>query len=226
MADYFDRNIRNFDIVPADKLVNTHCIVVGVGAIGRQVAIQLTAMGVASLELVDFDIVESVNLGPQGYYESDLDTPKVSATAAVCQQLNSSISLVLHQAPFEESSINVKNAAVFCCVDSIKARNIIWKMSKRKKQFWVDGRMLGEVMRVLTSDGEYDKYYQSTLFAEKEAVRGRCTAKATIYTSNVIAGIMLSQFTRWLRGDYFHEDILLNLSTMDMDFPATAQVFA
>ncbi|MFA5571479.1 MAG: ThiF family adenylyltransferase [Candidatus Bathyarchaeia archaeon] len=226
MTDYFDRNLRNFDIVPSDKLANINCIVVGVGAIGRQVAIQLTAMGVTSLELVDFDIVESVNLGPQGYYESDLNTPKVIATATVCQQLNNSVALKVCQSPFEEASIDVKNAAVFCCVDSIKARNNIWKMSKRKKQFWVDGRMLGEVIRVLTSAGEHDTYYQSTLFAEKEAVRGRCTAKATIYTSNVIAGMMLSQFTRWLRGDYFHEDILLNLSTMDMDFPATAPVFA
>jgi molybdopterin/thiamine biosynthesis adenylyltransferase len=36
--------------------------VVGVGAIGRQVALQLAAMGICWLQLVDFDIVEPANL--------------------------------------------------------------------------------------------------------------------------------------------------------------------
>ena len=40
--------------------------------------------------------------------------------------------------------------AVFCCVDSITARRAIWNAVKQESRFWCDGRMLGEVIRVLS----------------------------------------------------------------------------
>jgi sulfur carrier protein ThiS adenylyltransferase len=41
--------------------------VIGVGAIGRQVALQLAALGVPDLSLYDPDTVAVENLAPQGY---------------------------------------------------------------------------------------------------------------------------------------------------------------
>lgn len=41
--------------------------VIGVGAVGRQVALQLAAMGVSRFQLFDFDIVEPTNINFQGY---------------------------------------------------------------------------------------------------------------------------------------------------------------
>ncbi|HBN76613.1 MAG TPA: thiamine biosynthesis protein ThiF, partial [Planctomycetaceae bacterium] len=46
--------------------------VIGVGAIGRQVALQLAAIGMPQLQLIDFDAVEASNITTQGYLESDL----------------------------------------------------------------------------------------------------------------------------------------------------------
>ncbi len=43
-------------------------------------------------------------------------------------------------------------------------------------------------------------HYPGTLFAAEEVSAGSCTAKTTIYCANVAAGLMLSAFTRWLRG--------------------------
>ena len=53
-----ERYCRQKDIVPPDRLAECKATVVGVGAIGRQVALQLAAMGVPWLKLVDFDIVD------------------------------------------------------------------------------------------------------------------------------------------------------------------------
>ena len=58
-----ERYSRQKDIVPADRLADCKATVIGVGAIGRQVAIQLTAMGISWLQLIDFDTVEISNLG-------------------------------------------------------------------------------------------------------------------------------------------------------------------
>jgi molybdopterin-synthase adenylyltransferase len=214
---HFDRNLRQLDIVPDHKLLDLHCVVIGVGAIGRQVALQLTAMGARYLHLIDPDTVEEVNLATQGYKEADLGELKVVATGKECYGLNAEINLYTHDTLFQTAGLCSENLhAVFCCVDSITARQQIWRLVRAYKQFWVDGRMLGETIRVLCTAGQHDKYYRTTVFPQKDALHGRCTARATIYSSNVVAGMMLAQFTRWLREEFYHPDILFNLATMDM----------
>ena len=53
-----ERFSRQADIVPRERILDCRATVIGVGAIGRQVAIQLTAIGVPQLQLIDFDHVE------------------------------------------------------------------------------------------------------------------------------------------------------------------------
>ena len=72
--------------------------------------------------------------------------------------------------------------------------------------------MLGDVLRVLTvADPAGREYYPKTLFAQAEAQSGRCTSRSTIYAAGVTAGLMLHQFTRWLRQMPLDRDLSLNL---------------
>ena len=48
-----ERYSRQADIVPRERILDCKASVIGVGAIGRQVAIQLTAIGVPVLQLID-----------------------------------------------------------------------------------------------------------------------------------------------------------------------------
>jgi len=50
-----ERYSRQKDIVPSERIAMCKATVIGVGAIGRQVASQLTAIGIPWLQLVDFD---------------------------------------------------------------------------------------------------------------------------------------------------------------------------
>ena len=61
-----ERDLRQRDLVPAEALAACHAVVIGVGAIGRQVALQLAAVGIPLLILYDHDTVEEVNLAPPG----------------------------------------------------------------------------------------------------------------------------------------------------------------
>src|SRR4249919_2060152 len=81
-----DRDMRQRGLIPAEKLAKVHALIVGVGAIGRQVALQLAAVGVPRITLYDHDHVVVENLAAQGYWPEDLEQPKVHATARVCQQ--------------------------------------------------------------------------------------------------------------------------------------------
>ncbi|MHC4748150.1 MAG: ThiF family adenylyltransferase [Planctomycetota bacterium] len=188
---------------------------IGVGAIGRQVAMQLSAMGIPWLQLVDFDVAEPSNLASQGYLQDDLDRFKVNATADICQQINHGLEVHEIGDRFRRS-IGIGNV-VFCCVDKIETRKLIWNSVKDKVGFFADGRMTAEVLRILTAcDSQSRKHYPTTLFRAEEAFVGPCTAKTTIYCANIAAGLMLAQFTKYLRQLPVDADIQLNLLASEM----------
>lgn len=217
-----DRDIRQREIVPPEKLAATHVIVIGVGAIGRQVAVQLAAVGVSSLELIDHDIVGVENLATQAYWPADIGRAKVAATAELCHRINPQMKLLLREERFRRSMARElcdpgKSVVIFCCVDSITTRALIWESVKDQVDLFVDGRMSAETIRVLVSDQPAeDRYYTTTLFATERAYAGSCTAKSTVYTASIAAGLMISQFTRWLRGLPVDRDIMLNLLAAEL----------
>ena len=210
-----DRDLRQRDIVPSERLAQCRTTVVGVGAIGRQVAMQLTAMGIPWLQLIDFDTVEPVNLACQGYWRDDIGRPKVEATGEVCHEINPMLELRTTPERFR-SSMKVGNC-LFLCVDSIDARRFIWESVKDRAKFLADGRMSAEVVRVVTSTNSVGPdHYPTTLFSADQAHAGSCTAKSTIFTANIAAGLMLEQFSRWLRHLPVDTDIQLNLLSSEM----------
>ena len=72
--------------------------------------------------------------------------------------------------------------------------------------------MLGEIVRVLAvSNQQHRNLYADTLFAAEEAERGACTSRSTIYAASIAAGLMVHQFTRWLRKLPVDFDTSLNL---------------
>jgi hypothetical protein len=210
-----ERYSRQRDIVPAERLMACKASIIGVGAIGRQVAMQLAAMGIPKLHLIDPDVVEASNLASQGYLEDDLGRHKVNATADICQNVNHHLEVHEVKERFRRSMET--GDTIFCCVDRIDTRRLVWDAVKHKVNFYCDGRMSAEVLRILTAcDYKSRKHYPSTLFTAEEAFTGPCTAKTTIYCANVAAGLMLAQFTKYLRQMPVEPDIQLNLLASEL----------
>ena len=183
---------------------------IGVGAIGRNVALQLASLGMPRIQLVDFDMVDDSNRTTQGYALADVGMSKVLATLTAIRQIDRAIQVATVEDRYRPRLET--GDAVFCCVDSIEARAAIWRTAQRHCRFWCDRRMLAEVIRVLTVAEDQDRdYYPTTLFAQAEAQPGRCTARSTIYAANIAAGLMVHQFTRWLRAIPVDRDMSLNL---------------
>ena len=211
-----ERYSRQRDIVPPERIMTCRATVVGVGAIGRQVALQLAAMGIPWLQLVDFDVVETSNLASQGYLEDDLGKLKVDATAMQCKRINSHIEVVSVPQRLRRS-MEIGNT-VFVCVDTIDIRRLIWQAVRDQVGFFCDGRMSAEILRVLTAcDAPSRSHYPATLFRTEEAFVGPCTAKTTIYCANIAAGMMIAQFTKHLRHLPTEPDIQLNLLASELN---------
>jgi len=209
------RDIRQRELVPPDKLSEQQATVVGVGAIGRQVALQLAAIGVPELQLIDFDHVAEENLAPQGFFESDIGKSKVEAVGDLCRQINTEIEVTTARNKFR--SMQFTGGVLMCAVDGIETRSTVFKAVKTRSDLFVDGRMSAEYLRVLTAHDQASKeHYETTLFSAGEAYQGACTAKSTIYCANIAAGLMVSQFAQWLRGCDIDKDIDLNLLTNEM----------
>lgn len=193
-----DRFERQEELVPRERILKEVVTVVGVGAIGRQVSLQLAALGVPKLQFIDFDDVERTNVTSQGYLMNDIGRPKVQATADMTQQIE-------HQLAVEEIRDRFRptheiGTSVFVCVDSISARAAIWRAAGHRCRFWADGRMLGETLRLLVAAAEQGrKHYATTLFPQAEAQAGRCTSRSTIYAASLAAALLIHQFTRYLR---------------------------
>ena len=223
-----DRDVRQRSIVPPERLAACHALVIGVGAIGRQVALQLAALGVPRLTLFDDDEVGVENLAPHGYWPEDLGTSKVLSTLALCRRINPESQITAHAERFKRSTTkqlpDEGQLIMFACVDSIATRRLVWESLRFRAALFVDGRMSAEVLRVIAvaSPGS-DRYYATTLFEAAEGYTGLCTARSTIYTASIAAGFMIGQMTKWLRGLPVDPDLTLNLLSAEltaMDKPA------
>ena len=210
-----DRFERQKGLISTARLRDAAATVIGVGAIGRQVAIQLAALGVGNLQLIDFDTVELHNVTSQGYRHSEIGQYKVAATLGAVAEIDPEIRVESWCDRFRRR-IKTRDV-VFCCVDSIQTRTLIWDHLKNRTEFWADARMLGEVIRVLTStDSRSQEAYQQSLFAPSEAQTGSCTSRSTIYTANIAAGLLVHQFTRWLRKLPLADDMTMNLLSSEL----------
>lgn len=191
-------NSRQIDLVPAEKLTDCSIDVIGVGAVGRQVALQLASIGAINIRLVDHDVVDASNVCTQGYLQSDIGQTKVRAVHSDILCINSDICCRFVSNRWAPT-MRLSRDVVFCCVDSITTRKQLFD-SAINTDFFVDGRMLAEVGYVYpVFDNDSRVEYRNTLFDASDAEPGRCTAKSTIYCANHVASAMVHQFVRWLR---------------------------
>ena len=140
---------------------------------------------------------------------------KWEATTDICQQMNRELEIHEVRQRFRRS-METGNV-LFCCVDRIEVRGLIWNAVQDRVEFFCDGRMNSEVVRVLSvSNSGSRMHYPSTLFSPEEVHTGSCTAKTTIFTANITAGLMVEQFSRWLRGLPVDPDIQFNLLSLEL----------
>lgn len=217
-----DRFERQDGLVPREPAAAAHATIIGVGAVGRPLALQLAAIGVGRLTLIDPDCVELVNVTTQGYYESQIGMRKVAATCDALRMLRQEDGLSVKTIASEFSNGMPLGDAVFCAVDKIAARSFIWQLlqdNDKVPNFWCDVRMMGETIRLLTatrSDPESIAEYGLTLFAPEEAQPGRCTARSTIYAASMAACLAVHQFTRYLRNYPCDRGFVYNLLSNEL----------
>ena len=223
-----DRDIRQRDILPSEKLKKLVAAVVGVGAVGHQVARMLAAMGVGKILLIDPDTVDVENLAAQGFTEAQLGARKVDAVREECAALNSEIEIKHADMKFAKRHLmDVElddDLVVFACVDDMEARKQIYNAALGEGAVFIDGRMAAEVFTIYCVRNEEDaKHYEKSLFSNDEMFQASCTAKTTLYCANVIAGMIVAQFSKYLRGIPTPKEMEVNIVTGSISYPSVEE---
>ena len=71
--------------------------IAGLGGLGSQVAIALARIGVGTLILADYDVVEPSNLNRQQYFIQQIGMPKVDAMRENLEKVNPYVRIITHQ---------------------------------------------------------------------------------------------------------------------------------
>jgi len=108
--------LKEFGLEGQEKLKAAKVLVVGTGGLGSPSLLYLTAAGVGTIGLLDFDVVDESNLQRQVLFEvNDVGRPKVEAARDRLQALNPHVQFILHH-----TTMTSKNA-----LDIIKNYDIV-----------------------------------------------------------------------------------------------------
>lgn len=185
-------NDRYAGFVDREQLANLPIDIVGCGTIGRPTALLLAAMGADNLRLFDDDTVEIANLGNQGWEIADIGKFKVGALADACERYGGRrpMGAVMRV----DYATHLTGRILILGVDSVGARNNILDANSAA-ELVIDGRIGGERIQVVC--GTHDEVRPTVPEENGEAP---CGMVSTLYVGYTIAGLIVSQLARHLRG--------------------------
>lgn len=102
--------------------------IAGLGGLGSNVATALARMGVGTLILADFDVVEPSNLNRQQYGVEHLGMPKTDAIGSIIRSINPFLELVCHNVVLERNNLSevFGNVQVLVeCLDRSEAKAML-----------------------------------------------------------------------------------------------------
>lgn len=185
-------------------------MILGQGGIGSWLSAMLSRVG-CNLHLYDGDSYEEHNLTGQFATGKAIGVNKAVAMRNLISGFSPDCEVSSFPEVYGESGL--LNDIVLCGFDSMASRKIAfakWKEyvkslpeEERKSCFFQDGRLLAEMMQILSIPGDrsdlIDKYEKEYLFDDSEvtAPTGTCTFKQTTHAAAMIASHMSGFFINW-----------------------------
>lgn len=179
--------------------------IIGVGATGSFIAMELARMGCPVLNIYDFDDVEIHNIPNQYYDTEDLGKLKAEALAEKLKAINPNIIVnvftkaVLPKADEEHHGIDTMKGYVFLLVDSMKVRKELWAAAKENKDIihcW-ESRLGSDQARVYSIDMSIKDFskYEADFYDDDNAEVSACGTSITVLPIVLqTASLMIVQF--------------------------------
>lgn len=192
---------RHLEVFSVEHFGNKRIDIIGAGAVGSAVAVQLAKLGLENIHVWDFDTVEGHNIANQRYALKDIGQPKVTALAAIIKEATGH-DITVHEQKLEGGE--PLGDVVFLAVDTMAARKAIWQKSLRNKlrtKLVIETRMgaeEGRVYAICPVKPAQVRGYETTFYDDAETVVSACGASTTVgATADMTASYAVWQFMRW-----------------------------
>lgn len=235
-------NTRFSTAIKLGRFKSTKFCVLGAGGIGTWVVRSLVGMGALDLTVIDDDVVEIHNIGPQAYELPDLGKPKVLAMQQAMLRFRG---VKIKAEQFRVSDIyeirelcNGTPDVLITAVDNMGIRNELFNNFKSAlnaasdsvlPKLYVDLRMsLGAfnqfVLPLMAMLENYlwpdamTAYEREAVFADSEGVQEACTERALVYTGAAVAASTCAVI-HWFNDTTITEDVLKKFLDVNSDLP-------
>ncbi len=195
------RHLLQFD---PNVFADTRVDVIGCGAVGARIAMELGCFGISNLHLWDGDRIESHNVANQRpYVQADLGKPKVEALANHLEAATLRRPQ-LHPQFLEEPTR--LGRVVFLAVDTMATRRKIFDDSLHLKfdtDYVIEVRMGVDELRVYgfnPRDRNQVALWRESLSDDKDTKESVCQTQTTVGdTASITAGLAVARFRHWYR---------------------------
>ena len=205
------RYLRNKDLINQSFLGEV--TVIGAGGIASALVTILAQMGFKKFHIWDNDKLEEHNLSTTAYPEHLLGMYKVECATVSINQFNEEADITQYVKRWEPG--DYLSNIVLLTPDNMETRldvHMDWKRNKNRKAL-IDMRMGALTMEVISVDKDNDIFGKTWKPSNKISDEA-CTAKHTIFTANVVAGLGASQLFNVLHNRSYWQYIRQSLAPL------------
>ena len=207
---------RQLDICPPDKLAFP-ITVIGAGAIGSATVVTLAKMGCSNITVYDEDVLNEHNIPNQMALTQYIGSPKVDALAHLVETL-SDVQIKPLCTNYRGQRLE---GAVISTVDSMNARQMIWKSVKLKRSvsLFIDARMGAELLRLYALrpvDLDACEFFEQNLYDAKDAEQLPCSARSIIYCPAIAGALIAAHVKSFAVGHPVVREVLFDIPHMKL----------
>lgn len=197
----FKRQLAIFD--PSNfSSSNNRIDVIGVGATGSYVVLQLAKLGITNIHVWDADCVEAHNLPNQLYGIEDIGKPKVEALKEIIYRLTG-INIICHK-KFVTKDTKDLGQVIFLLTDSMSSRQEIYNGCLKynpNTQICIETRLAATTGRIYTfnpTDILDQENWEKTLYTDVVAEKSECGTTIVMgASSSYVASMAVWQMIKW-----------------------------
>lgn len=205
------RYLRNKDLIKQSLLEEV--TIIGAGGISSALVTILAQMGFDKFHIWDDDTLEEHNLSTTAYPEAFLGNEKAICASNMIAQYNQKADVNLYLKKWEPGC--PLSDIVLLTPDNMETRldvHMDWRRNLDRKAL-IDMRMGALTMEVISVDKDNDNFGKTWQPSNKISDEA-CTAKHTIFTANVVAGLGASQLFNVLHNRPYWQYIRQSLAPL------------
>jgi hypothetical protein len=205
------RYLRNKDLIKQSLL--DEVTIIGAGGIASALVTILAQMGFKVFHIWDDDNLEEHNISTTAYPDNWVGTSKVKCAADMIWMFGDKPDVTMNNKRWEPG--DYLSDIVLLTPDNMETRldvHMDWKRNDNRRAL-IDMRMGALTMEVISVDKDNDNFGKTWQPSSKISDEA-CTAKHTIFTANVVAGLGASQLFNVLHNRSYWQYIRQSLAPL------------